>query len=231
MAVGSQFLTLIDMLKNELGVSTNVGVGVDNLPSLQNDINRSYEILLETYEWDHLKYIPTRISLSAGQRLYDFPANLKLNGLTHVTCWQGNVPIELERGIGEREYAIFDSLSDLRSDPTLRWDTRFNGVATQMEVWPIPASNELTLELTGQYKMARLIDDADKCWLDDRIVVLGAAVRRLARQKSDDAAVAREEFTTLLTRLRANGGPGQTVVMGDAGEPRRKRPTVSIAGR
>ena len=231
MAVGSQFATLLDMLKNELGVSTNVGVGVANLPSLQNDINRSYRILLESYDWDHLKHLPTRISLSAGQRLYDFPATLKLDGLTHVTCWQGNVPTELERGIGEREYAIFDSLSDVRSDPTLRWDTRFNGVATQIEIWPIPASNELTLELTGQYHMPRLVNDEDKCWLDDLLVVLGAAVRRLARQKSDDAAVAKEEFTALLNRLRANGGPSRTVTMGGAGEPRVRRPKVSIAGR
>lgn len=229
MAIGTQFSELIDMLKNELGRSTNVGVGVDDRPQLMHHINRSYAILVSTYKWTHLKHIPTRIALAAGQRLYDLPASLKLDGLTNVTCWQGTTHTNLDRGIGDEEYAAFDSNSDVRSDPAMKWDTRFNGTVTQLEVWPIPASNSLELELTGNYVTPRLVDDEDRCWLDDFLVVLGAAARLLARQKSDDAAIVREEFNAYLHRLRANEGPGISVTMGGAGESKVRRPTVSIA--
>ncbi len=231
MAIGSQFGTLIDMLKNELGRSTNVGVGVDDRPQLMHHINRAYAILAETYEWDHLRHLPARISLAAGQRLYDFPSTLKLDGLARVTCWQGTLPIPLERGISDAEYAVFDSENDVRSDPAQKWDLRYNGTVTQIEVWPIPASNDLTLELTGRYVTPKLVNDSDLCRLDDYLVVLAAAARLLARQKSDDAAIVRDEFNAYLGKLRANSGPGATVTMGGAGEPRVRKPTVSVAGR
>lgn len=232
MAIGTQFGELIDMLKNELGRSTNVGVGVDDRPQLMHHINRAYSTLYLKHDWPHLRSIATRISLQAGDRYYDMPSTIDLTGIESVTCWQGNTPIEMDRGIGVEEYAAFDSVNDVRSDPAMKWDTRFTGSATQIEVWPIPATDENELEIKGKFKIAKMVDDEDLCWLDDDLVVLAAAARLLARQKSDDAPVVRDELNSHLTYLKGSAGPTKTVVMGGATEPARRRwPHVSIAGR
>lgn len=231
MAVGTQLGALVDMLKHELGRSTNVGVGVDDRPALIHHINRAYSTLFLKHDWPHLRSIAERIQLEAGDRYYDFPDTIDLTGVEAVTCWQGNTPIEMDRGIGTPEYAAFDSVNDVRSDPAMKWDTRFTGTVTQIEVWPVPATDENELEIKGKFKVNKLVDDDDKCWLDDDLVVLAAAARLLSRQKSEDAPVVKEELNSHLTYLKGSAGPTKKVIMGGAGEPERRRPHVSIAGR
>lgn len=231
MAVGTQFMALVDMLREDLGKSTNVGVGVDDLPSLKRAINRSYAILTDKYRWDHLTYKPPRISLNAGQRVYDFPANLKLNDLAEVVVWQGATAIPLDRGISHPEYAIFNSDDGVRGDPPQKWDLMFNGTATQIEIWPIPASNGNKLALTGNYHLPALINDSDLCRLDDELVVLGAAARHLERQGSKDAKTAKEEFAQRLSDMQKRGGPGMRVSMNGAGDSPQSRRNLLIVGR
>lgn len=231
MAVGTQFMALVDMLREDLGRSTNVGVGVDDLPSLKRSINRSYAILVDKYRWDHLTYKPDRIDLNAGQRVYDFPAALKLNDLAEVVAWQGSMPIPLERGVSYPEYSVFNSDDDVRGDPPQKWDLMFNGTATQIEIWPIPASNGMKLALTGNYHLPALINDADLCRLDDELVVLGAAVRHLERQGSKDAKTAKEEFAQRLSDTQKRGGPGTRVTMNGVGDAPSHRRNLLIVGR
>lgn len=231
MALGTQFMALVDMLREDLGRSTNVGVGIDDLPSLKRHINRSYAILIDKYSWPHLSYSPARIPLNAGQRYYDFPANLKLNDLTEVVAWQGNSPRELERGISHIEYAIYDSGSDVRGDLPQKWDLAFNGTVTQIEIWPMPASNSMTLAIKGAYHLVPLVADADKCMLDDELVVLGASARLLARQGSKDAAILQQEFAQRLSDLQKRNGPGARITMGGVGENINPRANILIVGR
>jgi hypothetical protein len=231
MAINTTFLELIDMLREEVGRSTNVGVGVDDLPSLKRHINRAYALLRAQYDWPHLRHLPTRIPINAGQRLYDLPATLELDALDKVIVFWGTLPMPLERGISFEEYAVFDSDNDVRSDPPQRWDLRFDGNHTQIEIWPLPSATGNSLMLEGSYIAPDLVDDADKCRLDDNLVVLAAAARILKRQGSKDADTAIEEFNAHLKNLRKRVGPSASVTMGGVGDRIPKRTTVTIAAR
>jgi len=229
MSVGTQFLALVDMLRNEIGRSTNVGIGIEDIPGVKRAINRSYAMLLLNYDWPHLRYLPNRITISAGQRYYDIPANIEPSQITEIVGWQSaNLPIPLERGISYHEYSAIDSENAQRSDPPQKWDFRFNGTATQIEIWPIPNSNTMTLQITGRYRLPKLVADQDLCMLDDELVVLGATHRLLARQKSEDAGDAKTDFEARLMDVRKNNGPSRTVIMGTGTISARDKPRISI---
>src|SRR3546814_15776455 len=51
------------------------------------------------------------------------------------------------RGIRSEDYAAYDSAAGERVDPVLRWDVQFTGTTDQIEVWPIPASNGMRLQV------------------------------------------------------------------------------------
>src|SRR3546814_3126249 len=93
------------------------------------------------------------------------------------------------RGIRSEDYAAYDSAAGERVDPVLRWDVQFTGTTDQIEVWPIPASNGMRLQVFGKKVLAPLIEDDDRADLDDQLIVLNAAVTLLARQESKDAAL------------------------------------------
>lgn len=229
MAVGTEFLALVDMLREEIGRSTNVGIGIDDIPGLQRAINRSYALLLSSYDWAHLRTMPARIPLNAGQRYYDIPATIDLGQITEIVAWQAaNLPIPMDRGISYHEYSAIDSENDQRSDPAQKWDLRFNGTATQIEIWPIPSSNTMTLQITGRYRLPKLINDQDICWMDDELVVLGAAYRALARQGSEDAEETKAQFGSRLADIRRNSGPSRTTVLGSGTLSARDKPRISI---
>lgn len=229
MTVGTQFLALVDMLREEIGRSTNVGVGVDDIPGLKRAANRAYAMLLLNYDWPHLRYLPNRIPINSGQRYYDIPALIEPAQITEIIGWQSaNLPIPLDRGISYHEYSAIDSENNQRSDPPQKWDFRFTGTSTQIEIWPIPSSNTMTLQITGRYRLPKLVADADVVQLDDELVVLGAAHRLLARQKSEDAGDAKAEFEARLMDVRKNNGPSRTTIMGTGTISARQKPRVSI---
>src|SRR3546814_17968831 len=89
------------------------------------------------------------------------------------------------RGIRSEDYAAYDSAAGERVDPVLRWDVQFTGTTDQIEVWPIPASNGMRLQVFGKKVLAPLIEDDDRADLDDQLIVLNAEVALLARQESN----------------------------------------------
>ena len=230
MAVGTQFSALVDMLREEAGLSTNVGVGVDATPGLQRHINRAYAILLAKEDWPHLRYVPPRISLQEGERFYDLDEFLEPTSVSEIDLFRGNVSTPVDRGISAEQYTIFDSENDARSSPVMRWDFRHTGTAAQIEVWPTPADNEQSLMMVGRRKVPRLINDTDLCQLDDDLVVLAAAVRILKRQGSADADDAVSEFQSHLASIKANRGPSLRVTMGGS-DDRQTRSRVTLAVR
>lgn len=232
MARGTQFLTLLDMLRDEIGQSTNVGLGIDNLSAMKRHVNRGYAMCWDAHDWPHLRIVEPRITLNAGQRLYDFPTSMGYERVESITAYIGQQPYPLDKGVDYRQYAIFDSENDIRSDPAQKWDIRWSGTAPQIEIWPIPSSGEQLLEIIGIKKFVRLVNDEDLCLLDDEMVVLAASIRPLKRQDSKDGDAAAAEFASRIAQMKARTGPGSRVTMGGAGgNQKNNRVTVTIAGR
>ena len=223
------------MLREELGRSPDVSVGVDDLPQLKRVINRVYATLYDEHDWPFLRRVFTKIPLSAGQRFYNFPADLNVERVETVAVWWNDEPIRIDRGIGFDEYAEFDSEATTpeRNDPVLAWDVRDVAGTPQIEVWPVPSSNDMDLQFTGIRSIPKLVNDADTLFLDDEMVLLFATAKFLARQKSEDASVVLSEaaarFQSLKGRASTGGAKRHRIGVGSAAdEVRRSRASIRI---
>jgi hypothetical protein len=201
MARGTQFLQLVTMLREELGRATDVSVGVSDVPELKRKLNRYYEQIYTDRDWPHLRRTFDRITLSAGERFYDLPEELDYERIERVVLWQNGIPIPLDRGITSEDYAGYDSVSDERSSPVLKWDIRDVAGDPMVELWPMPSDNTQKIEFTGFVKFTRLVNDSDICLLDDNLVVGFAAAELLAKQESKNAKQVAEATAALYDRL------------------------------
>lgn len=209
MARGTSLLELVQMLRNELGRSTNVAVGVDDLPVLKYQINKAYAQLYDKHDWPHLQHEPTRIALAAGQRYYDLPATMDFDRIAEVRVFWNARPRIATRGICLDDFNSWDSNADERSSPVLKWDVRrvVGGTTEQIEVWPIPADNDQTLHFIGIQGVAKLVNDADLCLLDDFLVVLDAAAAVAKDPK--DKQIYKAEAMDRMSDLRANAATNE----------------------
>lgn len=222
MAVGTQFLTLYTDLRAEVRRSTTVSVGVDDLANLKRVVNHVYRTLYTDHEWPHLRKVFTKIPMAAGQRYYDFPADLEPDRVTEAVAWSNNIAYPIERGIGFDEYGVLDPELNERQDPPQCWDNRFTGTSTQIEIWPLPATAYHSIQFKGYIKLGKLVNDTDKCWLDDELVLLFSAAEVLKADDADDADSKLQLAQGYLQRLKANSkGAGKRYQLGLGSSPSR----------
>lgn len=210
MARGTQLLKLVEMLREEVNRATSVAVGNDDLPSLKNKLSRTQEVLYDEYDWPFLRQVFPAKQLNAGQRYYDFPVGLNPDRIDDsdstdgpgVVIWYSNFPRPIQRGIGFKEYAIYNSEDDIRQEPALAWDVRWTGTSEQIEIWPIPVSQSATIQFKGIRTLRPLIKDSDVCDLDDQLIVLLSAAEILARQGSQSAPAVAAMAKSRLARVK-----------------------------
>lgn len=219
MARGTQFQTLIEMLRNELGRSNDPAVGLSDLPSLKQQLNRYYERLHMDYDWPHLMRRLPKVTVNAGQRYYDVPTTTTYDEIVSIHVWQNGQPLPLGYGISIEDYGIFDSQEDVRADPIEKWDITFTGTKEQIEIWPMPASAG-SFQPIAKRKWARLVNNDDVCAIDDNLVVLRAAAMLTGDEKDKQLKLA--EAADLLATLRANSKSGTgSFKLGGGGVERR----------
>jgi hypothetical protein len=217
MARGTQLLQLVEMLRAETGRSDNVSAGRNEETSLKRRLRATQELLYQAYDWPFLKIEATK-DLAAGQRHYDWPVTINPDRLTDKIKlrWQ-NSWYPIERGIGANEYNSYDSINDERTDPALRFEVRAVGASSeQIEIWPIPASNDQVLYFWGLRPLRPLTENTHVADLDDNLIVWTLAAKLLARQKSPDAKQMSDQAATLYSKLTGNSqGGGQNLSLLD----------------
>ncbi len=233
MALGTQLQQLVSDLRAEAGQSQKVSVGTDAEDRLKRILRRTQETLYDDYDWPHLTIFASK-PLVAGQRYYDMPTTMPFMNVIDVAVIDGTgQPIPVTRGIGFEEYAAYDSDNDQRSNPVQAWDLRRTGVsATQIEVWPIPASAQ-TLWFKGLRTLPALTSNTDTCVVDDVLIVLFAAAELLARSDSKDAELKLKLAQTRYTRLKGKTqGASSIVALGQGSQSRRGpgRSVIRISG-
>jgi hypothetical protein len=229
MAVGTQFSDLVIRLKAELKRVADVSVGIDDRETLKEGLNHQYRLLYMQRDWAHLRKVFS-VSLVAGQYQYDMPDGLNDNRVERVTVKYGDIYTDVTRGIDFEQYAAYDSADNERSDPVQFWDVRWTGPATQIEVWPRPASAQ-TLYLKGIQAVSRLVDDDDVCLLDDDLVVLFTAAE-LTRNENDrkvKLSAAQAHLQMLSARMRGGGMKNQ-LGLGNTDNMPAPKVTVRVAG-
>lgn len=236
MARGTQFLDIVQRVRDETGRANSVAVGVEDIFGLKTAINRVYTTLYMAYDWPHLREVFPKKTLNPGERFYDFDTNLNVERVEEVKVWFNGQAYGIERGINVEDYNLYDPDADARSDPALKWDVRYVESAgkEQIEIWPIPATTQ-QVQFIGIRTIPRLVADADKCLLDDDLVVLFTAAPIVKRQKQQDGedmlAAAQAHFAKLTKRMKAGTKICQ-LGLGDAG-PAKNRTfpvTIRVAG-
>lgn len=221
MAVGTQFSVLVTRLRAALKRSTSVAVGVDDLDTLKTTLNHHYDLLYTQGDWPHLRKTFSK-ALVAGQRHYDLPDGLNPDRIEEADVLWGGIRTPIRQGIGVEEMQAYDSEQDERSDPVLRYDIRWTGTSTQIEVWPIPAT-ATTLRIKGLQAITPLVDDADLCLLDDTLVVLYAAAELAAGVGADDAEFKAQMAREHLQKLKGRGATNAVYRLG-LGDQRNEEP-------
>jgi hypothetical protein len=138
----------------------------------------------------------------------------------------------MTRGISLADYAAYDSDEDERYDPALKWDLTWTGSATQIEVWPIPASNNLKLMFKGLRPLRPLVSNDDVCDIDSTLLTLSVATELLARQKSHDAQIKLQQANLHLARIKGSlQGGSETIALGQGeGAPERYPSRIHVSG-
>lgn len=217
MARGKQLTELVAQLRAETGRTQDVSIGTDEVENLKNLLRRTQEVLYDEYEWPFLR-IEQSVILNTGQRYYDFPPLLDYDGIQIAKYKYGNKYVPIERGITFDDFSTYDSNSDQRSSPALKWDVRNTGSGEQMEIWPIPPETG-SIHFFGTKKLSNLVQDSDRADLDDRLIVLFAAAEMLARQKSKDAQAKAQQADKRLLKLRAKSQAGSKMIQMGQGSP------------
>lgn len=213
MARGTQLIQLVTMLREEVNRAASIAVGVDDYPLLKQKLSRTQEFFYDEYKWPFLRQVFPYKPLQAGEQYYDWPTGLNLEEIENVNLWYGNLPHEIERGIGMEQYAVYNSNIGVTSEPALRWDARSiavggDGFKDQMEIWPIPSSNTQNIQIVGQRKLRPLIADGDVADLDDQMIVLTAAAELLAAQGNNNASGLASLAQRRFSRMKANSNAG-----------------------
>lgn len=217
MARGTQFIKLLEMLRGELARATSVAVGVDDAAGLKIKLRARQELLYDDYDWPFLRE-RFKKPLEWNERYYDMPAGLNLERIEESHVWFGNLPRPIERGILEEDYAYFNSDNGIVADPVLKWDVRFTGTNPQIEVWPVPASNNQYLIWRGLRSLNPLIADSDKADLDDQLIVLLTAAEIMEKEGSASAGTLKKLANGRLQTMRARArGAGKRYRLGMGG--------------
>jgi hypothetical protein len=201
MARGTQFATLVTMLRAELRRSSSVAVGVDDLYSLKQTLSRTQEVLYDGYDWPFL-----------------------------VTFFSGR-PKDIDRGIDFEDYAAYNPDDNVRSDPVQKWDIRWTGIKEQVEVWPIPASNLCSLQWRSFRKLRPLVNDFDPADLDDQLIVLFSAADLGAGSGLKDAGTKLQMAQQRLVTLKANAKAVSKPTRIGIGAPNQTRAGIIVRVR
>ncbi len=232
MARGTLFSTLVSRLRAASGRSATPSLGVSEEAKLKETINAVYETLYLGHDWPHLRKEFPRFALQAGDRYYDFPAGLNSERIESVTAWSGGVQYRLTRGIDPEHYSAYDSSAATpeRSSPPQRWDIRWTGTEDQIEIWPMPNTNDYQLAFIGIQAAPRLVEDHDPCLLDDTVVVNFAAAELITDEKQAEKKLkmAQDRLNTLFGR--GNAGM-QSYQMGLGAQRTSPFPIVLRVGR
>lgn len=182
-----------------------------------------------------------RVELAAvvGTQYYDLPSGVDFDRLESPEFINvANFRYRLGFGIGQEEYNIFRSDLGVRASPVMRWDlvNVTSGATTklQIELWPIPSVAQ-TLMIAGTLPLTQMTADADKCVIDDLVLILFTAAQLVAKHQGGDAQAVLAKAQAALQSIRASKPSKYDVFNISGGMPRfagfpynHRRPVVAV---
>jgi hypothetical protein len=179
MARGSTLVKLLDDLRAELHASLNPAHNNQARDKQVKFLQSTQEWLWADFTWPHLR-VHRNYKLQAGQFLYDIGADFDIDRIEKIEAKFSGRWIPIMPGIDAAHYALWDTELGQRSSPVRRWRIAEN---EQVELWPIPIVDgdpvllEGHIKVTGIRKLRPLVEDDDRCDLDDQLIYLYAAAK------------------------------------------------------
>lgn len=219
---GTTLGVLIQMLRRELKVAESPALGKNTREGHAHALRSAQDRLFVEHDWP-FKLIQRDITMAAGQRYYAPPTDMDIDNIRDVNCLYSGQYSSVTFGITTADYNEFNSDTDARMDPVLRWqfynDPDDN--TDMIEAWPLPASDGgSVLRFDGQRKLKALVADGDTCELDDLLIVLTAAADLCdpKEQQRKEAKAARHLFN-----LKRKLADTSTFVSGGGYDPKADR--------
>lgn len=202
MALRTTFGQIVEMVRDECGMSSASSRGQDNLAYVQRLVKRHYETLGDEFDWTFLRVDNDDATkdLQAGERYYDFP--VVMDQRNTIECWTfyGNVWVPLDYGITMQNYTSMNPETNQRGDPQTNWRIKSD---RQFEVWPLPAANTNKVRFTGKKKQEALTGDTSRADMDDQLIVLSVSAEILSKKGGKDAEVKIAALTQRRISMRA----------------------------
>lgn len=210
-----QIMTLKDMLdqlRMEARLSTNVAHGAHLTNSHVALLRRVQQELYDAYEWPALRTVQT-VKVPAGARYKAYPEQVPFEGISKVYAKAPDGRFaELRYGIEVEHLNQYDSDNGARNSTVWRWQNYLSPEAETLnqnmfEVWPIP-DRDTEFRFEAKRALFPLTNpETDTSTLDGPLIVLHAAVEILAAQKAEDVPVklqkAQQRFDNLKRRQSA----------------------------
>ena len=213
MPAGQTLDQLVTALRAEIGDSTNVSMGAQALPGLQQTLRRVQETYYADFNWPHLRVFREETVL-AGQRYYTFNADVDFERIFGAWAREADSTNPQWRPIGygitPEHYNTTNSDAGATEDYIRLW-SHYEG--NQFEVWPMPASAG-AIRFRAMKTLSPLVAGTDTCDIDGTLLVLTAAAELLARAKAQDAPLKLQMATSHYNRLRGRFQKGETFIMG-----------------
>jgi hypothetical protein len=207
---GTQLVTLVSMFRDEVGMSSNVGQGVNVIESIKGLLRRTQNRLYEDNDWPFMVKDVSEALVTDG-RYYTFDATINFDRIIKADVKYSDSWRPLQYGIGVEQYNAQDSDDGVTNDPALCW--QHYGV-NQYEVWPVPASNDQTIRFRAYRKLSALVADSDTADLDDNLIVLYAAAEWCLKNGSADAEAKQAAAQNHYKNLKGNANKQKMFVNG-----------------
>jgi len=211
---GQTLATLRTQLKAELRDTQEVNSTLDveynySLIKAQNQLTADYDWTYLNSRWDLSLPITTRYATLPTSDIRGRAATINFNRPVEVARRFDISPnrfwVGIDYGIGTKEYNARNSDLGVIADPIQKWQFATNISEStnpnQIEVWPVPASNQ-TIRFTGQRDVLAVVDDNDPFDLDDLLIVYFVAADYLAYRGQSNAVVVQRKAQEILARLR-----------------------------
>jgi len=143
------------------------------------------------FDWAELKAVDERLT-GASQQFYDYPSDCNIERITGIWVNWGGRFIPLTEGINAEDRSF-----SVGSVPQ-KYERR-----DQIELWPVPDTNQYTIRTEYIRTLAPLNADSDRTSLPSEIIFLHALTNAKLHYRQPDAQTYATQLDALLNRLKA----------------------------
>lgn len=174
-----------------LGFGAAGQAGIVNTALIDSMIKSAQEQLYQQFDWVELRAINERVT-GSNQQFYDYPIDCNSERILGMWVLWGGQYMPMQEGIKAEQRNI-----PIGGVPQ-RYERR-----DQIEIWPIPSSNEYKIRTEYIKTLAPLVNNSDRLTLNSQMVFLHALANAKTHYNQKDAVTYSSQLDALMLQLKA----------------------------